>query len=416
MITDSTLSIAGARRIALRAQGFGREPSKPTLAHVARLAQQIVAIQLDSVNVLVRSHYLALYSRLGPYRMSALDELAYGRRALFETWLHATCLVPIRLYTLQRYRTWPIRELSWLDWPRGAPRSSRDDIAAIYDEVAERGPLAASELAAARPRRSSWWGWDRSKVVLETLLDCGILAVAGRRGFTRLYDIAERVIPAEILDAEPPEPEESQRELLMLAAAATGIGTARQIAAYLGIWAHSHRTLVQGANGRWLRPDWKSRIAELVQDGRLEQVSVEGWTESGYLVPGTPVPRPMQIRTLLSPFDCFVRVSAESLCGFTNPLSQQLFVPAERRQFGYYVLPFLLGETLVGRCDLKADRQRGVLMVQSAYLEPGQQASHVAGELAEELHRLRGWLELDGLEIAERGNLAGDLRQRLITP
>ncbi|SDS38273.1 winged helix-turn-helix domain-containing protein [Microlunatus soli] len=414
MTTDNALSLPEVRRISLQAQGFGREPSKPTLAHVARLAERLVAVQLDSVNVLVRSHYLPLYSRLGPYRMSALDELAYRRRALFETWLHATCLVPVRLYTLQRYRTWPIRELSWIGWPRGADRSTRDDVAAIYDEIAEHGPLAASELAAARPRTSSWWGWDRSKVVVETLLDCGLLAVAGRRGFTRLYDIAERVIPAEILETETLGPEESQRELLMLAARAVGVGTAKQIAAYLGLRASGHRTLVQGSNGRWLRPDWKSRIAELVEDGRLEKISVQGWTEPGYLLPGTRVPKPMHLRALLSPFDSFIRVSAELLCGFTNPLSQQLFVPAERRQFGYYVLPFLLGETLVGRCDLKADRQRGVLMVQSAYLEPGQNARDVAGELAEELHRLRGWLELGGMEVAERGNLAGDLRQQLI--
>jgi uncharacterized protein YcaQ len=405
------LSLAEARQVALAAQGFGQEPVKPTLTQVRKVALRILAIQLDSINVLVRSHYLPVYSRLGPYPMAALDKLTYERRELFETWGHAACLMPVRLYPLQLYRTWPLREVDWVAWPRGTKRSTNALIAALYDEVAERGPLTAAELSTAGPRKGPWWNWDDGKIMLENLLDCGILAVAGRRGFTRLYDLAERVIPREVLDAPELEADEAQREQLVLSAAAVGVGTAKQVAAYLGLWARSHRTLTVAPNGRWRRPDWKRRIAELVEEGRLEQVAVEGWKEPGHVVPGTRVPSEVHARALLTPFDPFIRVSAESLCGFTNPLSQQLYVPAERRQYGYYVLPFLLGDTLVGRCDLKADRERGTLMVRSAYVEPGQNAKHVAAELAEELERMGIWLELDTLEVGDNGNLAKDLRR-----
>lgn len=376
------LSLAEARRVALAAQGFGREPARPTRAHVRKLMRRILTLQLDSVNVLVRSHYLPVYSRLGPYPRTAIDELAYQRHELFETWADSSCLLPIELYPLFLPRTHAIRVLDWIGWPVGQDFSDVTQVAALYDEVVARGPLAAADLATARRRSTAWWGWDESKGLLETLLDCGILAIAGRRGFTRLYDIAERVIPQHVLGQPTPGQEEAQRELLYLSAKAVGVGTAKQIASLLGLYAPHHRTLVQGPNGRWLRPNWKQRS-----------------------------PRSFHARALLTPFDAFIRVSAESLCGFTNPLSQQLYVPAERRQYGYYVLPFLLGDTLVGRTDLKADRQRRTLMVQSAYVGPGQNAKHVAKELAEELSRLQEWLELDHLEVADRGNLASDLRR-----
>jgi uncharacterized protein YcaQ len=411
-VSPADLSPGEARRLALSAQGFGQPPAKPTLAHVRKLLARPLPLQLDTVNVLVRSHYLSVYSRLGPYPMRAIDELAYERRELFETWTHSSCLVPVELYPLFRYRNGPIRELDWIDWPEGQEWSDNAKIAALYDEVVQRGPLAAKDLATARPRTSAWWGWDESKVLLESLLDCGILAVAGRTaGFSRLYDIAERVIPQAVLDRPAPDREEAQRELLHLSARAVGIGTAKEIARYLGLDAHNRRTLVRDAAGKWIRPNWKRRIAELVEAGRLTEVSIDGQREPAYVVPGTRIPRTFHARALLSPFDAFVRVSAESLCDFTNPLSQQLYVPAERRQYGYYVLPFLLGDTLVGRCDLKADRDRSTLMVQAAYVEPGQNAEHVAAELAVELGRLGDWLELEDLEVADRGNLRIELRR-----
>lgn len=401
------LSLTDARRLALAAQGFGRRPARRGIADVRKLASRLLAIQLDSVNVLVRSHYLPAYSRLGPYAMDTIDTLAYERGELFECWGHASCLMPVDLYPLLRYRLTAKRGV--LPWSPGTTTPDAAHMEAVYNEVTERGALAAGDLTKADPRTSKWWGWGSGKLALEMLLDSGYLAVAGRRGFTRLYDLTERVIPKHVLDTPAPGPEEAQKELLCLSAKALGVASAKQLGGYLGL--HSHRIVVRGPDGKRQRPIWQRLLAELVEEGRLVAVDIEGWTEPGYLIPGTRMVRSFHERALISPFDSFMRSSATPLCGFTNPLAQQLYVPAERRIYGYYVLPFLLGDTLVGRCDLKADRKRGVLMVQSAFHEPGQDASYVAAELAEELRRLRQWLELDGIELADRGNLMPKLRR-----
>lgn len=407
------LSRVEARRIGLAAQGFSiTRPARPTIRDVRKAASQFMAMQLDSVNVLVRSHYLTLYSRLGPYPMEAVDRLAYDRRELFEYWGHATCLLPMPLYPLFRHRM--IRVHDFVQWPDGRAQSADPQIVAVYDEVAEHGPLAANELSMAGRRKSNWWGWDSSKITLETLLDSGHLAIAGRRGFTRLYDITERVIRREALDAPVPGAEEAQKELLLWSARALGVGTARRTAGYFGIHGRSKRTQVKGPDGKWPKPLWPRLLAELVEDQQLVQVEVEGWDEPGYMLPRTRKPRPLHHRALLTPFDSFIRGSAESLCRFTNPLAQQLYVPAERRQYGYYVLPFLLGDTLVGRCDLKADRERSTLLVLAAHVEPGQDAGHVAAELAAELRQLADWLELETITIAARGNLARELRLLIV--
>lgn len=391
------LSRIEARRVGLAAQGFARSsPARPTLRDVRRSAGQFLAMQLDSVNVLVRSHYLTLYSRIGPYPMSTVDRLAYQRREMFEYWGHATCLFPIELYPLFRHRMRRIHE--FVQWPEDRRRSADPTIAAIYDEVAEHGPLAAGELSMAGRRKSNWWGWDSTKITLETLLDSGHLAIAGRRGFTRLYDITERVIPQSARDAPAPDAEDAQKQLLLLSARALGVSTAKKLAGYFGLHGGSKRTQVRGLDGKWPKPVWPRLLAELVADDQLAQVEVEGWSEPGYLVPGTRVPRTLHHRALLTPFDSFIRSSAEPLCGFTNPLAQQLYVPAERRQYGYYVLPFLLGDTLVGRCDLKADRQRSTLLVQASYVEPDHDPGQVESEMAHELRNLADWLDLETVE------------------
>jgi uncharacterized protein YcaQ len=297
-------------------------------------------------------------------------------------------------------------------WSLGAPVQGDAHVEAVYNEVAERGPVAAGDLSNADRRTGKWWGWSKGKQALEALLECGYVAVAGRPGFTRVYDLVERVIPREILDAPTPRAEEAQKELLCLSARAIGVTTARQLGGYLGL--HSFRVRVRRSDGKPSRASWPRLVAELVEDGRLAPVSVEGWKDQGYIVPGTRVPRSIHVRALLSPFDSFMRASAELCCGFTNPLAQQLYVPPERRIYGYYVLPFLLGDTLVGRCDLKADRKRGALMVQSAYVEPRQDKKRVAGELAAELRQMQQWLELDDLEVAGRGNLAAAVRRAVM--
>ncbi len=401
------LSLAEARRVALAAQGFGSRPTKPAIGHVRKLASKLLAIQLDSVSVLVRSHYLPAYSRLGPYPMATIDALTYQRRELFECWSHATCLLPVQLFPLMRHRMEAMRSAA--TWSLGAPVQGNAHVEAVHDEIAEHGPLAVGDLSNAGARTGKWWGWSKGKQALEALLECGYVAVAGRRGFTRVYDLVERVLPREVLDAPAPGPEEAQKKLLCLSAKAMGVTTARQLGGYLGL--HSFRVRVRRSDGKPSRAIWPRLLAELVEEGRLAPVSVEGWKDPGYIVPGTRVPRSIHVRALLSPFDSFIRASAELCCGFTNPLAQQLYVPPERRIYGYYVLPFLLGDTLVGRCDLKADGKRGALKVQSAYVEPGQDRNHVASELAAELRQMQEWLGLDDLEVALRGDLAAALRR-----
>ncbi|MBM7788179.1 winged helix-turn-helix domain-containing protein [Tenggerimyces flavus] len=403
------LSLAEARRIALSAQGFGRVPAKATLAHVRKVADKLLTIQLDSVNVLVRSHYLPAYSRLGPYRRTALDDLTYDRKELFECWSHASCLLPARLFPLMLHRMLAMRTSR--TWSSGAPVEGDEHIEAVLHEISERGPLAAADLTDGGTRTGKWWGWSKGKAALEALLECGYLGIAGRRGFTRVYDLIENVIPAEHLNAPVPDREEAQKELLCLSAGALGVATGRQLSEHLGL--HSFRIRVRQENGKPSRAIWPALLKEVVAEGRLVPVAVEGWKDPGYVLPGTRVPKPVQLRALLSPFDSFLRVSSAALCGFTNPVGLQLYVPAERRQYGYFVLPFLLGDTLVGRCDLKADRQRGTLMVQSAYVEPGHDPKHVAHELAAELRQMQAWLELEDLEVADRGNLAKQLRRAL---
>jgi len=403
------LSLAEARRLALAAQGFGREPRRPTLAHVRKVASTVRTIQIDSISVLVRSHYLPAYSRLGPYPMGAIEELAYVRRELFECWGHAACLVPVALHPLFRHRMDAQRNAS--PWTPGRSKPGSAYIEKVYGEVAERGPLEARELVDRGGRGAgSWWGWNEGKAALEHLLACGLLAVAGRRGFARLYDVAERVLPRAVLDAPAPSAEAAQKELLCLAADAVGVATARGLAGYFGL--DSHRVRVKRAGERF-RPTWPRLVKELVEEGRLAEVDIEGWRDPGYMAPAARAPRSIDERALLSPFDSLVRCCAEPCFGFVQPLAQQLYVPAERRVYGYYVLPFLLGEALVGRCDLKADRARGALLVQSAFVEPGRDGRRVAAELVQELGRLRAWLELDRIEVAGRGNLARQLRSHV---
>ncbi|MFC7625918.1 winged helix-turn-helix domain-containing protein [Microlunatus sp. GCM10028923] len=400
------ISSVEARRIALAAQGFGRaRPVSPTLDRVRKIAGRVLALQLDSVNVLVRSHYLPIYSRLGPYPVESLDRLAYRRNELFECWSHAACLLPVDLFPLMRHRM--IIMETGRTYSLGRPVDGHDHVRAVYDEIAERGALTVGELSDGGGRTGKWWGWSKGKQALEALLECGQLAVAGRRGFTRVYDLVERVIPPEFLEAPAPPADEAQKELLYRSAAAVGITTGRGLRDYLGLTSFR----IREPDGKIIKVPWQRLVGELVEEGRLTQVRVEGWRDPGYVAAGVRVPRTINARALLAPFDPFMRASAQLLCGFVNPIAKQLYVPAEQRVYGYYVLPFLLGDNLVGRCDLKADRQSGTLLVQSAYVEPGQDAPWVAAELAEELELLRTWLELDKIKISARGNLAADLRR-----
>ena len=409
-MTES-FSLAEARRLAVVSQGFGKRPASPSIEHVRKLASKIHAFQIDSVNVLARAHYVPAYARLGPFRAETIDALAYQKRELFEYWGHAACLLPISLYPLMRYRMRSDENREYLQSEKGAA------LAAVYAEVEERGPLSAGDLSDPGSRMGGWWGWAPGKARLEHLYDTGLLAIAGRRGFERLYDIAERVIPRAALEATLPSREESMKQLICLAARAHGVGTFRDIVGYFHTDATHDR---QPTGPRWQRakeesvrvkPVAKRLVAELVEEGRLLAAKVEGWKDAAYVAPGFRVPPSINAQAIVSPFDSLVWERDRVARLFGMEYTIEIYVPAEKRVYGYYVFPFLLGDTLVARCDLKADRARKVLMVQSAHLEPKQNASRVASALADELRLMKDWLELDRIEVGRRGDLTAKLRR-----
>jgi uncharacterized protein YcaQ len=411
----ASLSLAEARRLAIASQGFGKRPAKPTIDHVRKLADKIHAFQIDSVNVVARAHYVPAFARLGPYRTDTIDELAYRKRALFESWGHAACLMPAALQPLFRFRMHADDTLEYMRTPAGA------NLAKVYEEVSARGPLTVAELSDPGKRSGKWWGWGDGKLRLEALFDAGLVSIAARRSFERVYDITERVIPRSVLDTPAPSREDSMKALICLGAAAYGVGTLEDIVGYFktdgwhdrGIrwpwWKHAGE---RGAGNR-SKSIAKRLVAELVEERRLIPIGVEGWKAQGYLTPGARIPRSVGARALVTPFDSLVweRDRIDRLFGMKYSI--EIYLPVEKRIYGYYVFPFLLGDTLVGRCDLKADRERKVLMVRSAFLERGQRAARVAAALAEELDVMRDWLGLDRIEAASRGNLAASLRKAL---
>ncbi|MPZ28091.1 MAG: winged helix-turn-helix domain-containing protein [Micromonosporaceae bacterium] len=401
------LSAGQARQIALAAQQLGRPrpAGRPHLGHLRRLVGALGAVQLDAVSVLVRAHYLPGYARLGPYPRDLLDRLAYQRRTAFEYLGHAASLLPVELQPAVRWRM--ARYAGHRDWLRVQERIERERpgyLAAVEAEIAARGPLALSDLSdpARRERVPTryaestllWYRWSDGKTALEGLFRAGRLAVAGRRGFERLYDLTERVIPPEVLAVPTPSEQDGQRELVLRAAGALGVATVKDVADYFRLPSVATR----------------ARLRELVEAGALLPARVAGWSEPAYLSPQAK-PAPVPARALLSPFDSLIweRARSERLFGFRP--SFELYVKPEQRRYGYYVLGFLLGEAIVARVDLKADQQRRALLVPGAFAEPGVPVRTVAGELATELRALAGWLELDTVEVGERGDLARELRR-----
>jgi len=389
------LSLARARRIALAAQGFADPPPKnaATASHLRRVMRRVGLLQIDSVNVLVRSHYLPVFSRLGPYSCRRLDDYAYSDRKLFEYWGHAASLIPVEHYPLFRHRM----------AGSGRVQRMRDVVAehsryvnGVLDEVRRRGPLTVSDLDDPRRRRGTWWSWGMGKFALEWHFARGAVAVAGRRGFARLYDVPERVIPRQHFEADAPDEAEALRRLLLLSARSHGIGTAQDLADYYRL------------------PITKARAAleELAASGALERVDVAGWKDPAYLDPEARHPRRVDARALLSPFDSLIweRERTERLFGFRYRI--EIYVPQKDRVYGYYVLPFLLGDELVARVDLKSDRQSGLLLVRASHGEPGQDRDHVAGEIAPQLRSMAQWLGLDDVVVENRGDLAPALRKR----
>lgn len=404
-MSAASLAADEARRLALHALGLtARRPARAGLQHVRATAARLGAIQIDSVNVLARAHYLPTFSRFGPYRAAALDQLAYEKRELFEYWGHAACFLPVELYPLLRWR---------MDRQRQAgtrlSRSRKEFIEAVHREVAERGPIAAGEISIAGKSTGPWWGWSRGKEAVEILVAQGRLAVAGRRRFERLYDLAERVLPRRVLDAPAVSERDAQKQLFIRAARAMGVGTARDIAQYFHVDAWWDR---QSTNGRRAPSAVPELFDELVAEGRLQVVHVEGWKRPAYMVPEAPIPRVVDVRALVSPFDpvLWERKWAKSVFDFDYQI--EIYVPAAKRVYGYYVLPFLFGDRFAARVDLKADRKTSTLTVHSAYLEPGHDARRVANALSEELRTLASWLSLDRFRVGKKGNLVRHLGLR----
>ena len=400
MPVPDALSLSQARRIALAAQGFTDPPPKGAVDR--RLLRRAVGrtglLQLDSVNVAVRAHYMPAFSRLGPYPMAAIDRMAYDHTELFEYWGHEASLLPVELHPLLRWRmaraergeTWGGMQL--------IARNRPDFVARVLADVADRGPVRAADVEEGpRIRRGTMWDWSDAKKALEYLFWSGKIAVAERVNFERRYDIPERVLPPAILAIPTPTEEEAHRELLVRAARQHGVGTARDLADY-------YRLSLQRS---------RLRLAELVEDGRLRAVTVDGWREPAYLHPEASLPRWVRARALLSPFDPVVweRSRIQRLFDFHYRI--EIYVPAAKRVWGYYVFPFLLGDSLVARVDLKCDRAAGVLRVRGAWVEEGADAGDVAAALADELSTFAAWQGLEAIDIEDRGDLAPALRHAI---
>ena len=395
-----------ARRLALASLGFGaRKPARATAAHVRATAGRLGAIQIDSVNVLARAHYVPTFSRYGPYTAAALDELAYRRRELFEYWGHAACFLPIDLFPLLQWRMQRQVEA----WSSVSTRQ-RDFNEAVYQEIAERGPIAAGDISIAGKSTGPWWGWSEGKRAVEFLFRQGRVAVAARRNFERQYDLTERVIPDAVRRAPVPPVEDAQKALIVRAVRAMGIGTAKQILQYFHIDCWWDRLTV---NGR--RKPAKAGVLfdELVEEGRLVPARVDGWAPLGYIAPDARIPRSVDARAIVSPFDPVLWERQWTRAVFAFDYQIEIYVPAPKRVYGYYVLPFLMGDRFAARVDLKADRAESMLLVRAAYVEDHARPAAVASALAEELRSMAGWLSLQRFVVARKGNLAAALRREL---
>ena len=403
-----SISRAQARRIALAAQGFLDRPhAAPTMRTFMRTIERTGVLQVDSVNVLARAHLMPLYSRMGPYDPSLLERASTGtRRRVVEYWAHVQAFMPVELWPYMQFRRDHYRRQRG-KWGFTAHQGLEEDVLAA---VRERGPVTARDLDAefSGPRTKEHWGWNWSEArqALDYLFLVGDVAIAGRTSqFEVRYDVPERVLPRSVLEQPIPSTEEAGRELIRRAARSHGIGTAACLADY-----YRMRT-VPGKNGE---PSAQQAIADLVDAGELEQVEVEGWRKPAYLHVDARRPRTVRARTLLSPFDPVVwrRDRTETLFDFFYRI--EIYVPAPQRQYGYYVLPFLLGDRIVARVDLKADRPGSRLLVQGAFAEVNA-PPETAAELAAELFRLAGWLNLSDVTVADRGDLARPLRVELLS-
>ena len=390
--------------MALAAQGFAepRPRGVPDRRHLRRVVGRNGLLQMDSVNVFERAHYLPLFSRLGPYAKDLVDRAAYRDRELFEYWGHEASLLPVSTHPFLR---WRMARAEALEEGWGGPlrvmRDRPDFVAHVLEHVEEEGPMSAGQLSAALAQEAHaggpWWDWSPAKVALEYLFWAGRVTTSTRRSFERVYDLTERVLPAEVLALPTPSRQDAQRELVRIAARAHGVATEKDLRDYFRL-----RVDEGGA-----------AVRSLVGDGELLRVEVEGWQAPAYLWPQARLPRRMRASALLSPFDPLVweRSRTSRLFGFDYRI--EIYVPAPKRVHGYYVLPFLHDEALCARVDLKADRRAGVLRVAAAWLEPGSEPAVTASALCGELRQAATWQGLSDVVVEPRGDLAAQLARTL---
>lgn len=408
MLTN-TLTAGAARRIALAAQGFAdpRPTGEPSRRHLQRVLSRVQLFQLDSVNVAVRAHYMPLFSRIGGYSPSLVDDAAWSHsarrpRLLVEYWAHEASLLPVADWPLLRWRMRHYHE----HWSGRYAELVAKESPGLMDEVVaavkELGPIGAGaleqELGGDKPRSGGGW-WNRSVVkhACEFLFAVGELTTGARRGFQRLYDLPERVLPADVMAAPEVDDQEAARQLVLRSAIAHGVATEPDLRDYYRLKPHRSQRAV----------------AELVEEGVLEPVTVRGWRHPAYRHVDARVPRTVTGRALLCPFDPLIweRDRTERVFGFRYRI--EIYVPEPKRVHGYYVFPFLLDGSLVARVDLKSDRSAGVLRVQGAFAEDGVDMARVVTELAAELRAMAQWLELDRVVVGDRGDLAPSLRRLL---
>ncbi|AKJ99492.1 cytoplasmic protein [Pseudomonas chlororaphis] len=384
-----SFTLKQARRLALAAQGFdGRSPPASVQpSRLNRLIERLGVLQIDSVNALVRSHYLPLFSRLGTYNPDLLDQAAWSqgrRRTLFEYWGHEASLLPMALYPLMRWRMQRAARGEGIYQQLARFGQERQDvIRRVLASVRAQGAVGAGSLSTRQEKAGPWWDWSEEKHALEWLFAAGEVTVAGRRGFERLYDLPERVLPAEILQQAPPDEAQAQRALLMRAADALGVGTEKDLRDYF----------------RLEPADCRGRLAELEEAGELVRCQVQGWKQVAWCRPSAKIPRKVAASALLSPFDSLVweRSRTERLFDFRYRL--EIYTPVHKRVYGYYVLPFLHNERIAARVDLRAERALGRLAVHAVHEEaPGLDEEGVQA-LALNLRRMARWLGLERVQL-----------------
>ena len=390
------LSVSQARRVALAAQGFCDPDPRGRVdrRHLRRVMGRLRLLQLDSVPVVVRTQYLPPFSRLGCYDRALLDRIAYTDDEWFEAWAHEASLMPVGDEPLLRWQKQRAEQGDTWKHLADLARSEPGYVAEVLAQVTER-PLTAGELADPRRRDGEWWG-SRSlgSIALDWLFRIGAVGVRRRGNFTKEFDLLERIVPPEVLSRPTPTAEEAQRQLLVRSAGALGVGTATDLIDY-------YRLPVR---------EGRARLRELVEAGAVHTVEVEGWTEPAYMHPEARLPRSVDSLTVLSPFDPIVwnRARALRLWGFDYRI--EIYVPAAKRVYGYYVLPVLDGEQLVARLDVKTDRAGGTLQVLGAFAEPDVDRGGLAERLRPHLRDLARFVGVDEVRYGARGNLMSLLR------